>query len=211
MNNFLLFNIQSKAFCATFAINTINMRTNKSLIWSFVLLTVVAAVYRVFPDRAFGFAPHWAMALFGGAMIKDKKWAFALPLFSMFLSDMLFHALYVNGVTDTPGFYKGQLVNYALFAGVTCIGFLMRKPITVMKVLGYSLLGPTAFFVASNFILWANGGGYQRAKTVSGLLQCYTDGLPFYRGSLAATVIFSAVLFGGYYLINKGAFKARVA
>ncbi len=178
--------------------------------WSLVLLIIVAAVYRVIPGRPWGFAPQLAMAIFAGAMIKDKKWAFALPVFSMFLSDLLYHGLYSLGLTEIPGFYRGQLTNYLLFAGVTCIGFLMKR-VSPLNIFLYSLLAPTAFFLASNFIVWASGGGLHRPATFDGLLQCYTDALPFYKGSLTGTVFFSLVLFGGYYLVNKPAFEAKLS
>lgn len=190
--------------------NSYKFSMKKSIIWALILLIVVAAVYRVIPNRPWGFAPQWAMALFAGAMIKDKKWAFALPIFSMFLSDLLYQALYTNGLSEIPGFYKGQWVNYLLFAGVTCIGFFMNR-VSTLKIFGYSLLAPTAFFLVSNFLLWANGGGLHRPKTGAGLIQCYTDALPFYGGSVAATVVFSAILFGGYYLLNRQTYKSSVA
>ena len=47
---------------------------NKKIAWSLALLIVVGAVYRIIPDRPLGFAPQIAMALFAGAVIKDKKW-----------------------------------------------------------------------------------------------------------------------------------------
>jgi hypothetical protein len=178
------------------------MKMKKSLIWSLVLLIVVAAVYRVIPDRPLGFAPHWAMALFGGSMIKDKRYAFALPVFSMFLSDLIYQVLYINGLSNLPGFYNGQVTNYILFAAITAIGFLMKR-VTVINILGYSLIVATAYFVASNFLIWINGGGLVRPKTWSGLLQCYADGLPFYRGSIIATLVFSTFLFGVYFLFYK--------
>ena len=80
------------------------------------------------PEPAMGFCPHIAMALFGGAMIRDKKWAFALPIFSMFVSDVLFEVLYRNQLVDYGGFYEGQITNYILFAAITLIGFLIKKP-----------------------------------------------------------------------------------
>ena len=184
------------------------MKMNKSIIWSLVLLIIVAAFYRVIPNRPYGFAPHLAMALFAGAIIKDKKWAFALPVFSIFLSDLLYEVLYMNGLTEIRGFYEGQITNYILFTGITCIGFLMKR-VTAIHVLGYAFLTATIFFLASNFMVWINGAGYSRAKTWSGLLQCYTDALPFYRGSLIATVTFSVILFGGYYLLYKPALQTK--
>ena len=184
------------------------MKMNKSIIGSLVLLIVVASLYRIIPGRPWGFAPQIAMALFGGAAIKDKKWAFALPVFSMFLSDLLYHALYLNGLTIIPGFYHGQITNYLLFAGITCIGFLMKR-IAVVPVVLYALITPTAYFLASNFIVWANGGGLRHPKTFAGLLQCYTDGFPFYQTSILATLFFSAILFGAYYLLGSRTFAQK--
>ncbi len=181
---------------------------NKSIIWSLILLIIVAAVYRIIPGRPFGFAPHLAMALFAGAMIKDRKWAFALPVFSMFLSDVLYQVLYVNGLTEIPGFYKGQAVNYLLFAGITCIGFLIKQ-VNVLSIFAYSLIVPSVYFLASNFLVWTGGGGLHRPKTFPGLIQCYVDALPFYQMGLLSTMAFSIVLFGGYYLINKSAFTIK--
>src|SRR5215212_8251408 len=112
------------------------MKLTKNYLLVFLLLIVVAALYRVIPGRPWGFAPHIAMALFGGAVIKDRKWAFALPIFSLFLSDLLYQGSYWNGLTDTPGFYAGQWVNYLLFIVVTLIGFTMKN-INVGNIVSY--------------------------------------------------------------------------
>lgn len=177
------------------------MKLNKSLILSFVLLIVVAAVYRVIPSRPFGFAPQIAMAIFGGALIKDRKWAFALPIFSMFLSDLLYQALYNAGITTTAGFYNGQLMNYFLFALMVVIGFYIKK-INFLQVGLASLVAPTVFFLLSNFGVWLFGGGWGHPKTFEGLLLTYKDGIPFYQGGVYSTLFFSLILFGGYYLLN---------
>ena len=152
------------------------------------------------------------MALFGGAVIKDKKWAFALPIFSMFLSDLLFQGLYSAGLTSMYGFYDGQLLNYGLFALMVVIGFSIRK-INFVTVFAASLIAPTVFFLLSNFITWSGmaGGlrGLNRPLSFEGLLMAYGDGLPFYRGALMATLFFSTLLFGGYYLLTKNQTAAK--
>ncbi|ULQ56893.1 hypothetical protein KJS94_01610 [Flavihumibacter rivuli] len=178
------------------------MKLNRSFIVSLVLLIIVAALYRVIPSRPWGFAPHIAMAIFGGAVIRDRKWAFALPVFSMFLSDALYQVLYVNGLSSIPGFYEGQVTNYLMFAGLTLVGFAIRK-VSVANVALASLAAPVLYFLVSNFAVWVSGGGFNRPRTMSGLLQCYADGLPFFQGSLMATVFFSAVLFGAYYVVQQ--------
>jgi hypothetical protein len=187
------------------------MKINKTLIWSLVLMTIVAAVYRVVPGRPFGFAPQWALALFGGAIIKDKKWAFAVPVISMLLSDLLYQGLYMAGLSSIQGFYGGQWINYLLFATVTVFGFMIKR-LSVGNILAASLLAPTYFFIVSNFLTWVGVGDYvEYPKTWAGLMLCYEAALPFYYGSLAATVFFSGVLFGSWYFISRKETKTALA
>jgi len=177
------------------------MSQNKNILVTLILMIVVAAFYRVIPDRPMGFAPHLAMALFGGAVIKDKKLAFAFPIFSMFISDVVYHLLYINGLTSISGFYEGQFTNYILFAGMTSIGLLMRK-VNVMNIVIFSVIICSAFFLLSNFFVWNAGSGWGRPHTFVGLMQAYEDGVPFYRNSIFATLIFSGILFGAWKLIT---------
>jgi hypothetical protein len=180
------------------------MKMNKNILVSFLLMIVVASLYRVIP-RPVNFAPQIAMALFAGAVIKDKVWAFALPIFSMVLSDLLYQILYVNGLTAIPGFYEGQWQNYILFAAMTSIGFLIKK-IRVLNVLIASVAAPTVFFFISNFVVWSGWQGTRglnRPKTFEGLLMCYNDALPFYANSVMACCFFSAIFFGTYMLIRR--------
>lgn len=183
------------------------MKINRQLIFSFILLIVIASLYRIMPGRPYGFAPQIAMAIFGGAIIKDKKFAFLLPILAMFVSDALYQLLYINGVGNIPGFYDGQALNYILFAGLTVFGFFIKN-FNVKKIAAASVAAPTAYFLVSNFLVWVSSSplaGLARPKTFAGLMMCYADGLPFYPWSLASTFIFSAIFFGSYYLVKKEA------
>jgi len=189
------------------------MKINRPLVISLVLMVLVTALYRILPNRPWGFAPQIAIGLFSGALfVNDKKWAFALPLLSMFISDLLYQVLYINGLTIIMGFYDGQWVNYLLFAGLTCFGFLIKKS-KISNVVIAALAAPTTYFLISNFLVWASdrGFGLNRPKTFTGLLLTYGDGLPFYKNSLLATVVFSAVLFGTYYLAKNYFSKKQLA
>jgi hypothetical protein len=195
-------------FCAYL----LHMKLNKSLIVSFGILVLVAALYRIIPNRPAGFAPQMAMALFGGAMIKDKKWAILLPLASLFISDVLYQILYMAGATDRLGFYAYQLPVYLCFVVVSAFGFLLKK-ISVLRVGLFSIAGSTIFFLLSNLFVWLSGWGFARPKTFEGLMLCYNDALLFYRDGglirgfegnlILGDMIFTAIIFGGYYLLNK--------
>ncbi len=188
------------------------MKLGKSTVLAFLLLIIVASLYRVWDGRPFGFAPQIAMAIFGGAVIKDKRLAFLLPLLSLLISDLLYQVLYINGLSTIKGFYDGQWQLYVLFAGLTLFGFLMGR-VNALKVLGFSISGSLLFFLASNFLVWIGGGGLNRPRTFDGLLMCYGDAIAFYRdygliGGFVGNIFigdlfFSAVLFGAYYLISK--------
>jgi len=178
------------------------MKQNRSVYIAFGLLILVASLYRVWDGRPWGFAPQIAMALFAGAMIKNKKLAFVLPIASMFLSDAIYQVLYINGLSPIQGFYNGQVVNYLLFASLTFFGFWIHR-INWIKIAAASIMAPTAYFIVSNFAVWLGGGSLGHPKTFAGLMMTLGDGVPFYRGSVEATVVFSVILFGGYYLINR--------
>lgn len=170
------------------------MKFNKSVLLAIILLIIIGSVFRVL-----NFAPQIAMGVFGGAVIKDKRLAILLPLFSMFIADVLFEVLYHYGYAPYGGFYDGQITNYILLAGVVFIGFFARN-LKVSRIILATLAAPSIYFLCSNFLVWINGGGLNRPKTFSGLMACYADAAPFFRGALINTIVFSAIIFGGYFL-----------
>jgi hypothetical protein len=183
------------------------MKLNKEIVIALIIMIVTSALYRVLPGRPFGFAPQIAIALFSGSLfVKNKHFAFLLPLVSMFLSDLLYQVLYVNHLTTIQGFYDGQWQNYLLIASTAIFGFGLQTN-NVSKFAGNFIAAPTVYFLVSNFMVWASFGGYQRPLTASGLFQTMVDGLPFYGYSVAGTFVFGAVMFGGLKLIQPK-FKA---
>jgi len=182
------------------------MKIDKSTLVSFILLVLIASLYRVMPGRPYGFAPQVAMALFAGSVVNDKKLSFLLPILSLFISDVIYEVLYRNGLSTIGGFYDGQLLNYVLFAALTVVGFFVNKDKIIDIALG-AIAGATGYFLLSNFGVWLLGGldinNIPYPKTALGLINCFAAGVPFYKMSIYSTLFFSTILFGGYYLINK--------
>ena len=202
-------------YCLFLYLKLIEMKIDKSIIVSFVLLVIMASLYRIMPGRPLGFAPQIAMALFSGSIIKDKKYSFLMPLFSMLLSDIIYEVLFSFKLSSIQGFYSGQWINYVLILSVTVIGFAVNKS-KWLSILAGSVAGVLFYFVASNFAVWIGGGlglnNLPYSKTIGGLSACLAAGLPFLKGSFYATLFFSTIFFGSYFLINKYATqKAAVA
>jgi hypothetical protein len=178
------------------------MKFNKSVVAIIILLIVAGSLFRIL-----NFAPQIAMGVFGGAVIKDKRLAFVLPLLSMFISDILFEVLYNYGLSSYGGFYVGQITNYILMAGVVLIGFTARN-LKLNRIIIATLAAPSVYFLVSNFLVWLNmagfsEAGFNRPKTFGGLMLCYNDAIPFFRSGLINTIVFSAILFGGYFLAQR--------
>jgi hypothetical protein len=182
------------------------MKRNNQIFIFFIAIIVLSALYRVIPFETrpvwLG-APQLALAFFAGSVIKNRAWAFAVPLVSLMLSDLLMQIAHSAGLTPHyPGFYAGQIVNYVLIAMLTVVGFFV-KPGRIGSILGGMFAAPTLYFFLSNFAVWVSGGGYHRPKNVSGLIQCYVDGIPFYGYSLLSMAVFGTFLFAGYHLFQK--------
>jgi hypothetical protein len=161
-----------------------------------VAIIFLAAIARV-SDSIPNFAPIGALALLSGAVVRDKRWSFVLPLGAIFLSDIFFEIMQKGG-----GFYPGMVYNYAAYALIVLLGFLLRKRISLAGVLGTSLAASVTFFIVSNFGVWASGSlGY--AYSWSGLMQCYEMARPFFRYTVTSDLIFSVVFFGAYYLSTR--------
>ena len=183
-----------------------NKQSTSTLIIA-VLLIIVAALSRVFlyPHN---FSPIIGMAIFAGAVIKDRRLAFALPLFAMFLSDVLFEVFNI-----APGFWGwGQLVGYGILALITIIAFSMKK-INVLSVAGYSIGASLLFFFLSNsaFFVFDNPVYNLYAQNFSGYIASLVGGLPFLKTGIIADLVYSTVLFGTYFLVQHYALNKKVA
>jgi hypothetical protein len=189
------------------------MKVDKSIVASFILLVVLSSLYRIIPNRPFGFAPQIAIALFSGSIVTDKKLAFLMPLFSMLLSDIIYELLYSYHISPIKGFYSGQWINYLLFCAITFIGFYIQQTKILHIVVG-SIAGVIFYFFTSNFAVWVGGGldinNLPYTKSLDGLIACIAAGIPFLKGSLLATLLFSAILFTGHKLFVAG-FNKQIA
>lgn len=169
------------------------------------LLIVIAAVSRVimYPDN---FSPIIGMAIFAGAVIKDRRLAFALPVLAMFLSDVLFEVFNI-----APGFWGwGQLVGYGILALITIIAFSMKK-INAFSVAGYSIGSSLLFFFLSNsaFFVFDNPIYHTYTQNFNGYIDTLIGGLPFLRTGILADLVYSTILFGSYYLLHKYALNKK--
>ncbi len=161
------------------------LRARMSVLVGMILFT---AATRLLPHPP-NFTPVMAMALFGGAYLTSKRAAFAVPLVAMLLSDL------VIGPDHLLPLIYGCIVL------TTCLGLVLRTRKGVLPVTAAALASSVLFFVVTNFGVWAFGSLYP--KTAQGLIACYVAAIPFFHTMLLGTLVYSAFLFGGFYLAER--------
>ena len=151
-------------------------------------LILLAAALRIAP-HPWNFTPVGAMALFSGAVLRDRRLAFFFPLFALFLGDIFI------------GFHKLMFFVYASFLLNVAIGLWLRDRRTIARITLATLLGAIQFFIVTNFAVWQFLNGFPH--TASGLAACYIAGIPFFWNTLAGDAVYAALLFGGYELVER--------
>lgn len=160
-------------------------------------LILAAALSRLVP-HPYNMSPIAAMALFGGAVLTNRRAAIGVPLAALLVSDLCF-----QWFTQTPGFYGwGQVVDYSAFAAIALLGMTMpsRK---ASWVLGYSLISSILFFAVSNLGTWMFAGGVAPyTHNTQGLVNTYVLAIPFFGNTVAGDLLYNGLLFGAFGLIR---------
>jgi hypothetical protein len=151
-------------------------------------IVALAAALRIAP-HPWNFTPVGAMALFSGAIIRDRRLAFFFPILALFVGDMFI------------GFHRLMPVVYASFLVNVAIGFWLRDRRSLGRIAAGTLLGAVQFFLVTNFAVWAFGLSHPRNS--AGLLACYVAGIPFFWNTLAGDAGYAILLFGGFALAES--------
>ncbi len=161
-----------------------------------VLMILVAVFSRLIPHPP-NFAPIGAIALFGGAYFANRFFSFFIPLFAIWLSDLVInntiYAKYYNGFT---WFHSGFYWTYGAIALTVIIGFFISKKIKISTIFLSATAASILFFLISNFSCWPGNPLY--AQNFNGLLNCYAAGIPFFNGTLMGNIFYSALLFAAF-------------
>jgi len=130
--------------------------------------------------------PMAAAVLFAGFFFESWYAAAAVGLISMSLSD-----LFLGGY-ELPV----MISVYASLIAPLLLRTWLRSKLSAGRVAVSAIASSLAFFLVTNFAVWAWGGWY--GHTVNGLLACYAAGLAFLKYTAAGDLFWSTVLFGGY-------------
>ena len=164
-----------------------DLKADLILIAFLVTLIVVA---RLLP-HAWGFLPVAASGLFAARMLRNPPLAITVPVLGMVVSSV-----------GLPGDdWRVQAVGVVAIAIPAVLGIWSRRWSGVLPIVGAMLAGSVLFFLLSNFAVWAFSGMYP--LTPAGLTQCYVLALPFLEKTVMGDMFWTAVLFGGAWLVQR--------
>jgi len=99
--------------------------------------------------------------------------------------------------------WESYLPTWTWYVAAMVLGqILLRAKTTFVRVGAAAILGPTSFFLVSNFAAWVTLTD-RYPRTLGGLGACYIEGLPFYRNDLISTALVAGVAFGVPVLLRR--------
>jgi hypothetical protein len=161
------------------------------------LLLLAAVLTRVLPHAGWmNFTAVGGALLFFGAR---RSWReMLLPLVVLMAADY-----YLTVFSYHYAFrWEAYLPTWAWYVAAMALGqILLSAKTTFVRAAAATLLGPTSFFLISNYAVWAGGGLYPH--TLAGLQGCYVAAIPFYRNDLASTAIVLGAAIGVPALLRR--------
>ncbi len=161
------------------------------------LLLLVAVLSRLMPHNDWlNFTAVGGALLYFGAR---RSWREMLaPLAALMVTDYCLTVF----VYHYSFRWEGYVTTWAWYVAAMALGhILLHARTTFVRVAAGVVLGPTSFFVVSNYAVWASGGMYPR--TMAGIETCYAVAIPFYRNDLLSTAIIAGAAFGIPVLLRR--------
>jgi hypothetical protein len=163
------------------------------------LLLVAAVLSRILPH-----APWFNFTAVGGALLyfgaRRPLREMLAPLAALMATDVfltLFSYHYAFRWQD-------YLFTWSWYAAAIMLGrMLLSGRTTLPRFAAAVVLGPTSFFLLSNFSVWLMGTMYPH--TSAGLVACYTAALPFHglENDLLSTTVVAGLAFGLPVLLRR--------
>ncbi len=161
------------------------------------LLILVAVLSRLVPH------PDWLnFTAVGGALLyfgARRSWREMLaPLAALMATDYLLTVFSYH----YPFRVEAYITTWAWYIMAMALGhILLHAKTTFVRTASAIVLGPTSFFVVSNYAVWAGSSMYPHS--LAGLGECFVAALPFYRNDLVSTAIVAGLAFGVPVLVRR--------
>jgi hypothetical protein len=161
------------------------------------LLIVVAILSRLLPHGGWMncTALTGALLYFGAR----RSWREMLAPFAALMATDYLLTVYQY---HYPFHWSAYLPTWAWYLAAMALGsILLKSKTSFVRVAAGVVLGPTSFWIISDYAVWAGSGMYPH--TAAGLRACFVAAIPFYRNDLVSTAIVAGLAFGVPVLVRR--------
>jgi hypothetical protein len=171
------------------------MKTHR--FWVLFSLVLGGAALRLIPHPA-NFSPIGAIAIFAGSQFANtgagkigrSVSAFLVPLFALFLSDLVL------------GFHDLMPTVYVSFLLIVALGVWGQPRLSKSRWVAVSFTGSLLFFTLTNYAVW-NQAGSIYPHTLNGLSLCFVAALPFLQNTVLGDLFYSGSLFSALWVLEN--------
>ena len=151
------------------------------------------------------YTPLGAMGLFGGAYFSSRWKAFAFPILTLLVSDLVINKIVFHGKYGVM--YDGWYWIYGIFAVIVLFGKVILQKINVKNMVIAAVVASVSHWVLADTTVWVGGGTDLRtmlplSRDWAGYVQCLTQGFPFMKNFLVGTLAYSGLMFGAFELLQ---------
>ncbi|MEA5458374.1 DUF6580 family putative transport protein [Arcicella sp. LKC2W] len=151
------------------------------------------------------YSPIGALGLFGGAYFSSRWKAFALPILTLLVSDLVINKVIYQGKYGVM--YEGWYWIYGIFAIIVLFGKVILQKINVQNVVLAAIIASVSHWILADTTVWIGGGTDLRtmlplSKDWAGLQQCLIQGFPYMKNFLVGTLAYSGLMFGAFELLQ---------
>jgi len=170
---------------------------------AFAVLTLVIRPLSTFGYIKYNLVPIGGLALYFGAR-QSRLAAYLVPLATMILTDLCLF-VFSGQNTDFSLLHISRPFVYAAIVGYVVIGRWARKTRYAALIGSSALLGSLQFYIITNFQSWVELSNPALAtptysRDLTGLLNSYVAGIPFFGPTIASDLAFTAFFFGVHAL-----------
>jgi len=171
-----------------------------------LLIIVVIAAIRVLNNFSTemtalaNYSPLAAMALFGSAYFKGNIKPLLFPLMAIFISDIILFSTvykeYGNGILYDEWYWV-----YGAFLLMAISGKLIIRKVAVANIALSAIVAVFIHWIVTDLGVWIGSSAYP--QTWAGFTACLAAAIPFELRLLIATIVYSAVMFGVFELMQR--------
>lgn len=171
------------------------MMSKKYIFISLAPLLVMGIVGRIIPHTA-NVTPITAIALFITAYFGVR---YSIPAI---IGIMVISNLFIGSYS-----LPIMLAVYGSLIVASLLGVYLQRNKTISSTFIVTISSSLIFFLITNWAVWQFGTMYQHS--ISGLMQSYMMGIPFFKNSLMGDIFYTSLLFATPSIVNIWSFRSK--